>query len=157
METAKLSDLDEEEKQLVLPYFSSEVAFELGCYIRDLARESATRASVLISVSMNNKVVFQAYSAPGPNFESHEIVEKKRNSVLRFERSTMYLHATVISRGGTPENVLHVKSDEHSILAGGYPIRVAGVEGVIGTQQQHEIIVKALRSIIHRMSSGQPV
>ncbi|KAK9311638.1 hypothetical protein V1524DRAFT_355001, partial [Lipomyces starkeyi] len=107
---------------------------------------------VLISISLGgyeseHDVIFQCATEPGTVPENDTWIKRKRNTVARFGVSSWLLRCKMITiTGKGPTEVeeaftrrFALKSsngggapDEYALHGGGFPVRVQGVDGVVG-------------------------
>lgn len=91
----------------------------------------------MISISLANggQTVFQCVTGPGIVLDNEIWVARKRASVLRWGCSSWFLHCKF--RGdeeafGTRYGMGREAAGKYAIHGGGVPIRVDGVEGIVG-------------------------
>jgi uncharacterized protein (UPF0303 family) len=116
--------------------FTAADAYELGHLLHARLLPLSATAPTLISISLGSGggVLFQAVVGSGTTPDNEVWVRRKRAAVLRFGRSTWFLHCKYdgdedqfrARMGLSPE-----KAAEYAIHGGGVPIRVGGVEGVV--------------------------
>jgi uncharacterized protein (UPF0303 family) len=132
-----------------LSSFTHEDALELGhlLHARLAPFASAEGRPALISISLaSGAVVFQAATGPGIVPDNESWVRRKRATVTRFGVSSWLMHC----KFGGDERAFAAKyglgpetAAGFAIHGGGVPIRVRGVEGVVGVVvvsglKQHE-------------------
>ncbi|KZF19725.1 hypothetical protein L228DRAFT_271045 [Xylona heveae TC161] len=161
------------ENKLQLPSFTSDTAFELGSLIRSRLRESFARPAIVsITHANSDQLLFHAVSKPGPagpgtvvggagtvgTAPDNDIwAARKRRTVLRFGTSTWYMRA----KCGTEEAfkakfALGERAGDYAIHGGGFPVRVRGVEGLVGVivvsglkmEEDHQVIVQCLEEYL---------
>ncbi|MFB8830845.1 heme-binding protein [Azotobacter sp. CWF10] len=91
------SELLEQEAQLRLPAFDLSGAWQLGRHLHRLA--TAAQAPAVLEIHAYGRIVFSA-ALPGSSADNHDWVRRKRNTVLRYGHSSMYLGSTTAARGG---------------------------------------------------------
>ncbi|OAA54600.1 DUF967 domain-containing protein [Niveomyces insectorum RCEF 264] len=154
------AEITAQEKSLVLPHFTADDAFEIGISIRNRARDVSNKAAVVnITLANKNQLLFHAASRSGIVPDNDFWVARKRNFVLRFGTSTWAGRHRYNAPG---EDVLRTKfhlgdqANDYVIHGGGFPIRVDGVEGIVGivvvsglTQEEdHQVIVESLQAFL---------
>lgn len=113
-----------------------------------------------ISLANSNQILFRAISRPGIIADNDNRIRRKRNTVLRFGWSTWAAHL-LFDRGDEAKfksTFAIGDAAECSINGGGFPIRVKGVEGVIGAivvggltmEEDHQTIVESLQKFLSR-------
>ena len=101
---------------------------------------------------------------PGTIPDNENWVSRKRKTVLRFGTSTWYMknkyggdEALFASKNGMRED-----AGSYAIHGGGWPIRVKGVEGIVGVivvsglaqSEDHGIIVKVLKEYLESIGEN---
>lgn len=128
-----------------LESFTIEDALELGHLLQarllPLSKEKPTLVS--ISLANSNQVVFQTAVGSGVAPDNETWVARKRNSVMRWNTATWFLSC----KFGQDEELFASKfgmskeqAGKYAIHGGGVPIRVRGVEGIVGV-----VIVSGLK------------
>lgn len=160
-----LAQLVSQEQQLVFGAFTAQTAWELGGLLRGqlLAQPKPTTIDITLS-SRPFHTLFHC-ALPGTVPDNENWVVRKRRTVLRFGRSTWYMHNKY---GGdealfAAKNGLRQDAGDYAIHGGGFPIRVKGVEGVIGVivvsglaqSEDHGIIVKVVHDYLETL--GEPL
>ena len=123
-----------------------------------LQRASPKPAVVNITLAAQSHLIFHCSTAGGTNPDNDSWVARKRNAVLRWGSSTWLLHNKYAGNEEAFRNkfMLGDRAGEYAIHGGGFPIRVKGVEGVVGVivvsgltqQEDHEVIVEVLEEYI---------
>ncbi|KAI0888702.1 uncharacterized protein GGS22DRAFT_152194 [Annulohypoxylon maeteangense] len=124
--------------------FTVEDAWELGHHLYARLLPFAPQKPTLISISLaTGQVVFQCAVGSGTVPDNELWVQRKRNTVLRFGTSTWFQHCKYAG----DEEAFRVKfgmspaqAENYAIHGGGVPIRVKGVEGIVGV-----VIVSGLK------------
>ena len=146
-----LKELLTEEKEIQLPHFNNQTAWELGNLIK-LAAEKL-EVSVAIEVYAFEHVLF-SYLMPGTNKDNHDWIKRKRQSVMRFGHSSYYQGQYNASKNRDFEAQPHIDPKEYCAHGGSFPIRIIN-SGLIGTvtvsglpqEMDHQLAVDALRKI----------
>ncbi|KAL4887151.1 DUF967 domain protein [Aspergillus karnatakaensis] len=163
----------------IFPTFTATTAWTLGNALRNriLSLPSSQRKPALISITLTGgsepHILFQAATEPGTVADNEVWVRRKRNTVLRWGLSSWAMRQKMIAgRGGDANGVEEafvgkyalksssggVTADEFAIHGGGFPVRVRGVDGVVGVivvsglaqQDDHQVIVEAVRGFIEK-------
>ncbi|KAF3389463.1 hypothetical protein F1880_003623 [Penicillium rolfsii] len=166
--------------------FTAETAWTLGTALRTrlLSLPPSTRKPALISISLSTatstgapNILFQCATETGTTPDNENWVRRKRNTVLRWGMSSWAMRMKIASglgNGATASanevEAAFVKkfalasssggavADEYAIHGGGYPIRVRGVEGVIGVvvvsglkqEDDHAVVVETIKQVIEQ-------
>lgn len=146
--TQDLELIAKQERELILPEFDEEIAWELGLRLRGLA--SARRLPVAIEIKRFGQPLF--YSAlHGSTPDNAEWVRRKGNVVARFHRSSYAVGLGLKQTNSTLADKFELPSSEYASHGGSFPLKVAGA-GVIGSvtvsglpqRADHELVVEAL-------------
>lgn len=160
-----LDQLDRlEGKEIELPYFNSDVAWEIGTLARELAQELSK--PILIDVTLaNNQVLFHSPSKRGTVYDNDAWVERKKKTVLRFGKSSFYMGRKLVGKEkaagcqlGT-EKTYFIDSLEFATHGGSVPIKAANYDGIYGAltisglaqEEDHMFALKVLREIKRRL------
>ena len=146
-----ISDLDliaAQERELVLPRFDEDVAWELGSRLRDLA--AVRGLQVVIEIRRTGQLLF--YTAlKGTTPDNAEWVRRKSNSVGRFYKSSYALGLGLKEIKSTMEERYQLSAADYAFHGGSFPLRVASA-GYIGSvtvsglpqRADHQLVVEAL-------------
>lgn len=136
-----------QERELRLPRFNAEVAWELGTRLRTMAVERGL--AVVIDVRRFGQPLFYA-ALEGTTPDNPEWVRRKSNVVARYLRSSYGMGLHLKLKGQTLEERGHSTAD-YAAHGGSFPIWVEGA-GIIGSvtvsglpqRADHELVVEAL-------------
>ncbi len=150
---ADIQAMKHQEAELVLPAFSKEIVWQIGCIARDLAVKRG--AAIAIEICQAGVPVFiMALDGTSPN--SMKWLRRKSNTVALFDRSSYSLSLHFASKQQTLARHALPEAD-YTADGGGFPLRVAnaGLAGTIaisGLDQRsdHELAVEALCIHLHR-------
>lgn len=142
----------EQERSLVLDHFDEDIAFAIGCAIRERAQK--VKAPVTIEIrSMVRRYFFAAL--PGSTPENEDWGRRKANTVLRTFKSSMRagLEYELAGRAQWPD--VGLPYSDFVLHGGGFPITVksAGVSAAIGISglpsiEDHELSTAALAEYV---------
>jgi uncharacterized protein (UPF0303 family) len=137
-----------QERELVLPEFDEEIAWELGSRLHAFAL--ARRLPVAIEIRRIGQPLF--YSAlNGSTPDNAEWVRRKGNVVARFSRSSYAIGLELKETNSTLAGKYELSSTDYASHGGSFPLKVARA-GVIGSvtvsglpqRADHELVVEAL-------------
>ena len=142
-----LARIAQQERQLQFPAFDEQVAWRLGCRLRDMAVERGL--GIVIDIRRTGQPLF--YTAlPGTTPDNPEWVRRKSNVALRFHRSSYAVGLDLEQKGSSLE-ARGLPAADYASHGGSFPVRVqnAGVIGAVtvsGLPQRadHELVVEAL-------------
>lgn len=148
-----LTRVTQQERELRLPRFDAEVAWELGARLRTMARERGL--SIVIDVRRFNQPLFYA-ALEGTTPDNFEWVRRKSNVVARYHRSSYGMGLNLQIKGQTLEERGHSIAD-FAAHGGSFPIHVEGA-GILGSvtvsglpqRADHELVVEALCALLGR-------
>ena len=143
-----------QERELVLPEFDENIAWQLGLRLRELA--ASRLLPVVIDVRRFGQPLF--YSAlSGSIPDNAEWARRKGNVVARFHRSSYAIGLVLQQTNTTLAAKYDLPPAEYAAHGGSFPLRVAGA-GVIGCvtvsglpqRADHELVVEALCGLLGR-------
>lgn len=151
--TEDLDRVTQQERELRLRRFDTEVAWELGTRLRGLARERGL--AIVIDVRRFGQPLFYA-ALEGTTPDNPEWVRRKGNVVARYHRSSYGMGLSLKLKGQTLEERGHSNAD-FTAHGGSFPIHVEGA-GIIGSvtvsglpqRADHELVVEALCALTGR-------
>lgn len=151
--------MDEDEASSILNAFNADIAFEIGCLLREKARTHSEPVAISIS-SADGIVYFQCCSRPGVIPDNLEWIKRKRATVLRFHRSTFFLGCKARIEDRTPESAYRLSERDYAFHGGGFPIRVRGSEGIQGAvvvsglkqADDHALVASVLKNWVRKSS-----
>jgi uncharacterized protein (UPF0303 family) len=137
-----------QERELLLPQFDEDVAWEIGSRIRNLAL--SRNQPVVIEIRRPGQLLF--YSAlKGTAPDNAEWARRKSNSVTRFYRSSYAIGLSLREIKSTLSEKYELSTTDYAAHGGSFPLRVttAGYVGsvtVSGLPQRadHQLVVEAL-------------
>ncbi|KAI0829252.1 hypothetical protein BC628DRAFT_1115844 [Trametes gibbosa] len=154
-----------DERRCVLPSFTADTAWELGTRLRARLQRAAPGKPAVVNITLANsaQLLFHCTTAPGTLPDNDTWVARKRAAVLRWGCSTWYLH----NKYAGNEDVFRAKfmlgdrAGDYAIHGGGFPVRVKGVEGLVGVivvsgltmQEDHEVIVEVLEEYLKSLGN----
>jgi uncharacterized protein (UPF0303 family) len=146
------AELAAQERELVLPGFSNDDAWRLGCLLVDLAREQG--AAVAIDIRRGGHRLFH-HAMAGTTPDNDDWLERKARVVRRFETSSLAVGERFRAKGTTFEASSHLDPALYAAHGGAFPLRVrdtgvVGVAAVSGLPQveDHALVVRALRRFL---------
>lgn len=148
-----LETLLEQEQRLQLQHFNLQDAWLLGQSLYQ--RAAACQAPVVLEVYAYGRVLLQA-ALPGSNLDNHSWIERKRNTVLRFGHSSLYLGEYNRSKGREFEAQTHIDPQRYTAHGGSFPLRLRqgdliGALSLSGLPQleDHALVVATLEDWCH--------
>lgn len=146
---AELARIEQEERELVLPRFTREDAWRLGCRLREAAVERGL--PIVIGITVGRQRLFHA-ALDGSTPDNDAWLERKMRATLHFERSSFGTGAWFRAQGRDYERDSRLDPREVAANGGVFPLTVSGV-GVIGgvgvsglpQAEDHAFVVEQLR------------
>lgn len=138
--------------------FTAETAWELGNALRARLLDFPTATVINISLANSNQLFFHTVTRSGTQPDNDIWVARKRKTVLRWGRSTWYMRnkldgseATFAAKYGLGDT-----AGQYAIHGGGVPVRVKGVEGIVGVivvsglkqEWDHQVIVETVQKYL---------
>jgi uncharacterized protein (UPF0303 family) len=144
-------DLDRialQERELLLPRFDADFAWELGMKLRTMAAER--KLPIVIDVRRFGQVLFYA-AMEGTTPDNFEWVRRKSNVVARYHCSSYAIGLKEKLKNETITEVQGLPIADFATHGGCFPLAVAGA-GVVGSvtvsglpqRSDHELVVEAL-------------
>ena len=147
----ELAALLKESEALELPYFNEEVAWRIGCHIREVAVAEAH--PIAMEVSRTGGRLFVA-SMPGASPDNESWVRRKRNVVERFGESSLTMAVRAVLRGKTLLERFDLPAADFVHSGGSVVVRVArcgavGAVTVSGLDQRddHRLAAAAIAAV----------
>ena len=143
-----------QERELVLPQFNANVAWDLGMHIRTMAVER--NLPIVIDVRRFGQQLFYA-ALEGTTPDNFEWVRRKNNTVARFHRSSYAAGLKEKIKGETLAQSQGLPITDYCTHGGCFPLTVAGA-GVVGSvtvsglpqRKDHELAVEALCALLSK-------
>lgn len=149
---------------IVLPYFNSDIAWEIGTLAREWAQEISK--PIMIDVTLaNDQIVFHSPSKQGTMYDNDAWVVRKKKTALRFGKSSFYVGRKLVGKEkaaghalGT-EKAYFIDSLEYATHGGSVPIRASNYDGLYGAltisglaqEEDHLFAIKVLKEIKKRL------
>ncbi|MCR5650565.1 MAG: heme-degrading domain-containing protein [Lachnospiraceae bacterium] len=148
-----LNVLKMQEEILQFTHFTNQDAWELGKLMVDEARKRELAVGILIRRA-NGLTVF-SHMMDGTTIDNREWLERKFNTVLRTEVSTLEFYMYLQNSGNTMETKF-MDEMKYACVGGGFPVKVedAGLVGAVCVSglnhvADHDFIIKCLSRYLH--------
>lgn len=143
-------EVEQQERELVLPSFTNDDAWSLGCLLVEMAAERDL--AVTVDVRRGPQQLFHA-AREGTTADNDSWVERKVRVVERFGASSYLVGLRARAKGTTFAEQHDLPLQQYAAHGGAFPVRVAGV-GVVGVvtvsglpqADDHALVVEALRA-----------
>jgi uncharacterized protein (UPF0303 family) len=153
-----LDELAAQEQALVLPRFTHDDAWRLGCLLVTLARES--EAAVTVDIRRGGQRLFH-YALEGTTPDNDVWLERKARVVERYAASSLLVGERFRAKGTTFEASSRLDQDRYAAHGGAFPLRVTGVGvvGVVGVSglpqaEDHALVVAALTRFLEEVRTS---
>ncbi|KQT48791.1 hypothetical protein ASG43_08035 [Aureimonas sp. Leaf454] len=151
-----MDDVLREEAELGFAGFDADAAWRLGVWVHDRARRDALPIAIEISVAGHVKFLS---ALPGSSPDNAEWMRRKRNTVTRFQKSSLALRLICEAKGVSLTERYGVSVADYVASGGGVPIVVNGT-GCVGAVvvsglpdvEDHRLVVDAMRWML----AGEP-
>ena len=147
--TYSITDLEGQERELVLGSFTNHDAWHVGSGIAE--RAVRERLPVIIDIRRADVVLFRA-AMMGSTPDQADWIEKKSAVAFRFQASSLLVGLRMASADHDPFAIGWLDLARHTLAGGAFPIRVvgAGVVAVatvsgLSSDDDHTLIVEQLR------------
>jgi len=158
---SKVASITAQEEGCTLPSFDSDVAWEIGNIIRTNVQQNFTRPAVVyIAHANSSQLLFFGASRPGTQADNMVWVKRKEAVVLRWGCSTMRMRLSLEERGRTLQETYEMSDPSvYAVHGGGFPVKVKGVEGVVGVivvsglkqEDDHAVIVDGIKEYLKNL------
>lgn len=123
----------EHEKIYQFPAFSRDDVWELGC---DLVESCKEHGPLAVEIDINGVMVFRHYPTGTGAFNTLWL-QRKRNTVMMMEKSTLRVYGELAVSGQTFEQSTTLDTQTYADCGGGFPLRmkdgcIFGFVGVSG-------------------------
>ncbi|WP_027250858.1 heme-degrading domain-containing protein [Photobacterium halotolerans] len=147
-----LDALAQQEADLQLEQFNHDTAWALGSLLK--ANAEAKQVCVAIEVYAFGQTLF-SYAMPETNPDHQDWIRRKRNSVLRFGKSSYYLGQYNARKQREFESQPHIDARDYCAHGGSFPLRIKGC-GLVGAvtvsglpqEEDHQLVTDALQHIL---------
>ncbi|MEO7909984.1 MAG: heme-degrading domain-containing protein [Roseiflexaceae bacterium] len=150
-----MSDLERialQEQRLQFKRFDATTAWTLGMRLKEAAE--AHSVTVAIDIQLHGQPLF-FYAMPGTTPDNVDWIRRKRNVVIRFQRSSYAVGLHLQQQQTTLETNLGVDTRDYAPHGGCFPLNLLGT-GCIGTitvsglpqRQDHELVVEVLAEML---------
>jgi uncharacterized protein (UPF0303 family) len=141
-----------EEERLQFKHFDSDTAWAIGTALKAAAEK--WRVAVAIDIQLQGHQLFSC-SMEGTTVNNLDWIRRKRNTVMRFHRSS-YAIGLELTRSPTASEWAGLDPKEYATHGGCFPIVVTGT-GCVGTitvsglpqREDHNLVVSALQDYLN--------
>lgn len=143
-----LAMIAEQERLLRFDTFSAQIAWVIGSALREAA--VARNAAMTFEIQLAGRTLFQAATGEAPAGQM-DWIRRKRNTVLRFGRSSYAMGLELAASGLTMEVRHGLTPAEYAMHGGGFPLQLRG-SGCVGTivssglaqREDHNMVIEAV-------------
>lgn len=151
-----LEDVTLEESGLLWSAFDASTAWRLGSWIHDRAVRDGL--VIAIEISIAGHLTFVS-ALPGATPDNAEWMRRKRNTVMRFHRSSLAMRLLCETKGVSLSERYGLSKSDFVASGGGVPILIKGT-GCMGAVvvsglpdvEDHRLVVEAMRSLIGELA-----
>ena len=141
-----------QEQRLQFERFDATTAWALGLRLKEAAE--AHGVAVAIDIQLHRQPLF-FYAMPGTTPDNVDWIRRKRNVVIRLQRSSYAVGLQLQQQQTTIEKQLGVDTRDYAPHGGCFPLNLIGT-GCIGTitvsglpqRQDHELVVEVLAALL---------
>lgn len=141
-------------ENITLPKFNADIAWAIGSYIREIALAEHPNKGIVIDISLaSGQILFHTTSNSSlTSGDNDEWVRRKQRTVVRFGKSSFYVGSKLRLKNKSMEDALFISLKEYASHGGSVPIRVQGLDTVVGTltvsglaqEEDHLLALKGL-------------
>jgi len=141
-----------QEKRLQFERFDAQSAWDLGSLLK--AAAESRQGSIVIDIQLHRFPLF-CYAMPGTTPDNWEWVRRKRNTVIRYHRSSYAIGLKYERNKTTLQAATGLDLRDYSTHGGSFPMHLAGT-GCVGTitvsglpqREDHGLIVAVLQNYL---------
>ncbi|NLA93229.1 MAG: heme-degrading domain-containing protein [Spirochaetales bacterium] len=149
------------EEVLQFNRFDSEIAWRLGSWIVNKARQE--ELPIALDITVGGRCLFH-YSSNGASLDNVGWIERKKRTVHRFKRSSYYMGRLLADRGRSAQEEFYLDEAVYCFHGGGFPIILKGT-GPIGIitvsglteKEDHNLAVEGLAWILRKRDQVTPI
>lgn len=149
----KIDEIIKEESIYRFDGFTSEDALKIGLNLINYAK--SINHKIAIDIELGGRRLFH-YSSDG-NAQKNDIdIERKKRMVMYSSHSSLWNFYMLKDSGMTMWDKWHLDEASYGAVGGGFPIRIKGVEPVVGIitvsgfnhEDDHNTIIKILKDLM---------
>lgn len=148
----KIQAIEEQERSLQFDFFDSDTALTIGLSL--VKKAKAEKKMIAIDINKSGHLLFH-YAFSGTSPDNYYWIERKRATVSRFLKSSLYIGLTLKKEGVTIEERYNISSSEYTPSGGAFPITIKNT-GVIGAitvsglteEEDHDMVVWAVSNYL---------
>lgn len=148
----RLTEIEQQEAEVVFERFGLDESWRLGVAMRDAALER--KHPVVIRIRLGAQVVFQA-ALPGASADNESWIDRKMATALRYGHSSLWVGELFRSRGSSFEESSRLDPGQYAAAGGVFPILVrgTGMVGAVGVSglpqlEDHAFALEHLRALL---------
>ncbi|KAG8202355.1 hypothetical protein GWM34_02930, partial [Candida africana] len=159
-----LEDLDKLEQDLKFPKFNADIAWQLGSLARSLALEKYPQKPIIINITLlNGHNLFQTATINGTILDNDKWVNRKINTVIRFEKSSFYIGQKLRNKMKSLEEANFISSIDYATHGGSIPLRLINFDGIIGAltisglaqEEDHLFAIEVVKQFLETLNLKQ--
>ncbi len=146
-----LERMAEQERLLRFKAFDADTAWALGSLLREEAGRRA--ATMTFEIQLAGRVLFHAVTGEAPAGQA-DWIRRKRNTVMRFGRSSYAMGRTLEREGKTIEERHGLTLADFAFHGGGFPLLLRGTGHVgsvvvsgLAQREDHALVVEAMAAV----------
>lgn len=155
---ALIARIDGEISELQFPRFTKDDSLNLGLLLVELGKDR--KLPIAIDITKGDQVLFHV-ALDGATPDNEHWIRAKQRTAARYEIPSMLVGLRARLQGGRIEDQGWYDESVYAAHGGSFPLYVAGV-GAVATvtvsglpqQQDHDLVVEALREILASMRLG---
>ena len=155
---ALIARIEAEISELQFPHFSKDDSLNLGLLLVELGK--TRRLPIAIDITKGEQVLFHV-ALDGATPDNEHWIRAKQRAAARYEIPSLLVGLRGRLRGGRIEDQGWFDESLYAPHGGSFPVYVAGVGAVASVtvsglpqQQDHNLVVEALREILQSMRIG---
>ncbi|SCU82903.1 LANO_0B07800g1_1 [Lachancea nothofagi CBS 11611] len=160
-----LEDLKAFESRSCLPRFDYEIAFNLGCKLRQWGVEAFPSKAMVIDISLaNGQCLFHTTTNSGTALDNDIWVARKKRTVIRFGCSSYFMGQKLkVKKIAKMEDAFYIDSKEYAVHGGSVPIHVEGVDSMVAIltvsglkqEEDHVFAITGIKEFAQRLGQSE--
>lgn len=159
-----LDDLDKLEQDLKFPKFDTNIAWQLGSFARNFAIEKYPNNSIIINITLlNGHNLFQTAINNGTILDNDKWINRKFNTVIRFEKSSFWLGQKLRIKNKSIEEANFISSNDYASHGGSIPLKLVNFDGIIGAltisglaqEEDHLLAIEVVKQFLIQQQEQQ--
>ncbi len=148
-----INELIAQEQKYQFDSFDSELALKIGLMLIEYAKD--LNHKIAIDIELGQRRLFH-YTSDGNAMKNDIDMERKKRMVMYSSHSSLWNHYMLKDANQSMWDKWHLNEADYAAVGGGFPIRIKGVEPVLGIitvsgfnhEEDHNSVVRILEKLL---------